>query len=122
MEPLQFVYWLQGFMELADVKKLNEKQVQVLKDHIALVLTKKTPDYEKASYPDEPKQARWIDPKLTCTTTPGFIPSSPDYTQVPHFIPQFQVADEFRRANGQRLLSDVQEFNPPWPNGTIASC
>ena len=45
MTPEQFVYWLQGFMEMAEPKNLSEKQVQMIKDHLAQVFTKKTPDY-----------------------------------------------------------------------------
>lgn len=42
-----FVTWLHGFMELANPKTLDEKQVQIIKDHLALVFTKVTPDREK---------------------------------------------------------------------------
>jgi hypothetical protein len=44
MSPEQFVYWLQGFMEIANPATLDQKQVQVIKDHISLVLKKETPD------------------------------------------------------------------------------
>lgn len=44
MTPEQFIYWLQGFMEVADPKSMDEKQLQVVKDHIALVLKKETPN------------------------------------------------------------------------------
>lgn len=44
MTPEQFIYWLNGFMEIADPKTMDEKQVQILKDHIALVLKKETPN------------------------------------------------------------------------------
>lgn len=43
MDSLNFIYWLQGFMEVADPKEITEEQVQVIKDHIGLVLDKKTP-------------------------------------------------------------------------------
>jgi hypothetical protein len=43
MTPEQFVYWLQGALEIMDPKQLDEKQIQVIKDHIALVLKKETP-------------------------------------------------------------------------------
>lgn len=43
MTPEQFVYWLQGFLEVQDPKTLDERQTQILKDHMALVLTKETP-------------------------------------------------------------------------------
>ena len=45
MTQENFVYWLNGFLEISDAKKLNEKQVQIIKDHLALVFEKVTPDY-----------------------------------------------------------------------------
>jgi len=45
MNAENFVYWLQGFLELReDDKPLSPKQVQIIKDHLALVFTKVTPD------------------------------------------------------------------------------
>lgn len=46
MTPENFVYWLQGMLEIGDVKKLNKEQVNIIKDHIKLVLTKVTPVYQ----------------------------------------------------------------------------
>ena len=46
MTPENFMYWLQGFFELQtseNAKTLNEKQVQIIKEHMALVITKVTP-------------------------------------------------------------------------------
>jgi len=56
MTPENFVYWLQGYFEINDaagisttsvtlgtLKYLNEKQLQVIRDHLKLVLEKKTP-------------------------------------------------------------------------------
>lgn len=43
MDSLNFVYWLQGFLELSGAQTLDERQVAILKDHIALVLNKSTP-------------------------------------------------------------------------------
>lgn len=42
MTPENFVYWLQGLLELGSPKKLNEAQVRMIKEHIALVLRKET--------------------------------------------------------------------------------
>lgn len=47
MTAEQFTYWLQGFMETADPKTIDEKQTQIIKDHLALVFNKVTPDYAK---------------------------------------------------------------------------
>ncbi len=49
MDSTQFVFWLQGFFELSDSKTLSEKQVQVIKDHLALFLNKVTPDRNNVS-------------------------------------------------------------------------
>lgn len=43
MTPENFIYWLQGKLEIGNTKTLNEEEVQVIKDHIALVLKKETP-------------------------------------------------------------------------------
>ena len=44
MNSTEFTYWLQGFFEISDAKKLDEKQVQVIKDHLNLVFNKVTPN------------------------------------------------------------------------------
>lgn len=47
MNAQEFAYWLQGYFELNESNKLSEKQVQIIKDHLALTLTKVTPDRSK---------------------------------------------------------------------------
>lgn len=42
MTPEQFVFWLQGFIEMADPKTLTEAQTAMLKEHLGLVFNKKT--------------------------------------------------------------------------------
>jgi hypothetical protein len=44
MTPEQFTYWLQGFMEISNPTTLDEIQTQIIKDHLALVFNKQTPD------------------------------------------------------------------------------
>ena len=44
MEATDFCYWLQGFFELSEDKKLTPKQVEIIKDHLQLVFNKVTPD------------------------------------------------------------------------------
>ena len=39
-----FTYWLKGFFELENPKKLNEKQTLIIKDHLDLVFDKVTPN------------------------------------------------------------------------------
>lgn len=51
MTSRDFVFWLQGFFELENPKELSEKQVEVIKNHIALVFK-----YEiDPSYTSDPK-------------------------------------------------------------------
>ena len=43
MTPENFVYWLQGFLEIQGPDSINQQQVEIIKDHVALVLKKETP-------------------------------------------------------------------------------
>lgn len=45
MRPENFVYWLQGYVELSGEHPPTEQQWQQIKDHLKLVFDKKTPDY-----------------------------------------------------------------------------
>lgn len=45
MTGQEFAYWLQGFFELTEGNKITSKQVKIIKDHLALVFTKVTPDH-----------------------------------------------------------------------------
>lgn len=73
MTPENFVYWLQGMLELGDFKKLNKEQVNIIKDHIKLVLNKVTPDRKAGAYMPHP----W-------TVTPtNFSSMSVDYCGTP---------------------------------------
>jgi len=44
MTPENFVYWLQGYLELSEDRDISSTQVQIIKDHVALVLRKQTPN------------------------------------------------------------------------------
>jgi len=44
MTPENFIYWLNGFFEISGCKNMSDNQVQIIKDHLKLVLQKKTPD------------------------------------------------------------------------------
>jgi hypothetical protein len=79
----QFLYWLQGFMEVANPKTLNESQVQIIRDHLNLVFDKKTPIVYPEKSPTSPNLGHpiWeIDPNyyrpicssnVNTTTTAG---------------------------------------------------
>ena len=42
MNPRDFVYWLQGFLEIQDPKNISEEQITIIKQHMNLVLTNVT--------------------------------------------------------------------------------
>lgn len=43
MTPEQFVYWLQGFLELSSASRMEEYQIKMIRDHLATVFHKVTP-------------------------------------------------------------------------------
>lgn len=43
MEPLNFIYWLQGYLELQHPSRIDTKQIRIIQDHLELVLKKETP-------------------------------------------------------------------------------
>jgi hypothetical protein len=47
MTQEQFVYWLQGYMEIANPLMLNMRETRIIKDHLALVFDKETPEREE---------------------------------------------------------------------------
>lgn len=56
MTPENFAYWLKGFIEISETKTLNEKQTQIIKDHLDLVFNKVTPTYDTISETQENKE------------------------------------------------------------------
>lgn len=43
----QFAIWLHGFLEISNAEEINKEQTQIIKDHLALLFEKKTPDRSK---------------------------------------------------------------------------
>ena len=46
MEQETFIVWLKGYVDLAEPTEVNEREWQIIKDHLQLVFTKVTPSYE----------------------------------------------------------------------------
>lgn len=51
MTPDQFAFWLQGYFELSDSNNLTGPQVKMIKEHLALTLTKVTPQLTELKEP-----------------------------------------------------------------------
>lgn len=45
MTERDFIYWLQGFLELSNASSMTPEQIKMIKDHLALVMNKATPFY-----------------------------------------------------------------------------
>ena len=87
MDSTAFTYWLQGFFEISDAKKLDEKQVQIIKDHLALVFNKVTPNRNEGQKQDLPQgiTLEGVDfraPGLYCSTSTASSGINPDLTRV----------------------------------------
>ena len=44
MTAEQFVYWLQGFLEITDPDRISPRETRIIKDHLKLVFDKQIPD------------------------------------------------------------------------------
>lgn len=55
MTERDFIYWLNGYLELSDAKTLTAEQVKCVKDHLKLVLKKETPAYRLTHNPTNDK-------------------------------------------------------------------
>lgn len=78
MTPRDFVYWLQGYLELENPASLNAEQTQIVKDHLKLVFDKQTPEYHTPTMVnahDFPISCGVNDPAYSNAQYPVFIPS-----------------------------------------------
>lgn len=73
MTPEQFTYWLQGFIEINDPKTIGEKETQIIKDHLATVFNKVTPNYKpndtgiwRGPYVSPPQPDWFSKPTIIC--------------------------------------------------------
>jgi len=62
MTQEQFIYWLQGFMELSS-EPLTKRE-QMIKDHLKTIFHKVTPNYEPLTTPPNYDPQRFNPPPL----------------------------------------------------------
>jgi len=44
MTEREFIYWLQGFLEISNPNSITTEQLTIIKNHLKLVMTKVTPE------------------------------------------------------------------------------
>lgn len=64
MTAEQFTMWLHGYLEISGATKLEEKELQVVKDHLEKFFVKVTPD-RVVTY--TPPGTTMLDPLKDCT-------------------------------------------------------
>jgi hypothetical protein len=90
MTAEQFVYWLQGFMEINDPGYISKSETRVIKDHLALVFDKQTPAQEITTIPVPtttpvavPNKSPIV-PNIICDTTEPTLPTPIDINSLKH--------------------------------------
>lgn len=68
MNERDFAYWLKGFFELTKTKRLNARQIQMIKEHLDLVFTKIT----ETSYEIKTEPYKITYPQVVMPSTPAF--------------------------------------------------
>lgn len=61
MQDRDFIYWLQGYLELSEANiGLTLRQVEIIKDHIALVMKKETPPRQQLDFYERLRQSQGV--------------------------------------------------------------
>lgn len=82
MSPESFTYWLQGYFEISDSNNLSPQQVQIIRDHLALVFEKVTPDRK-----DDNLGWQVLDTRFTGVSTNPLCGQEIDWTKLPQMKP-----------------------------------
>lgn len=78
----QFAIWLHGYLEISNAETIDKNQTQIIKDHLALLFEKKTPDRGKKKEVDPLENLKeavkeWEKNKLKDTEYPPYPPYPP---------------------------------------------
>jgi hypothetical protein len=125
MTAEQFVYWLQGYLEIDNPDNIPLNQTKIIKDHLKLVFDKQTPDRTftppLAPMPITPYPT-WQDPnpfKVTCETSPytdsGENPMKQIYCS--HAVPQHMTGPKEEDTVGPNSLKVINEEKKKFRGG-----
>lgn len=71
MTEKEFVIWLHGYLEIENPKSINEKQTQVIKDHLDTFFKKVTPD-RSSTVSDKHTTSIVVDEGTDATSKKGY--------------------------------------------------
>lgn len=92
----QFAIWLHGFLEISNAETINKQQTQIIKDHLALLFEKKTPDRQKKEETDIEriqKHIKRLQEEMEKNRIDNDDYSSPPYEPIP--MPSYPKWDEW---------------------------
>ena len=78
----QFAIWLHGFLEISNAEEINKEQTQIIKDHLALLFEKKTPDRSKKKEEDSLEHLKKLAEEIEKRR-----PKDTEYPEYPPFAP-----------------------------------
>ena len=114
----QFAIWLHGFLEISNAETINEQQTQIIKDHLALLFEKKTPDRSKKKEDDSFEQLKklekeWEKRRPKDTEYPKYPPYAPmPMPTYPDFNPHKIICSDGTAAPLPELGTSVSDSNP----------
>lgn len=114
----QFAIWLHGFLEISSAEEINKEQTQIIKDHLALLFEKKTPDRIKKKEEDaldslKKLEKEWEKRRPKDTEYPKYPPFAPmPMPTYPDFNPHKIICSDGTAAPLPELGTSVSDSNP----------
>jgi len=114
----QFAIWLHGFLEISNAETINEQQTQIIKDHLALLFEKKTPDRSKKKEDNSlehlKKLAEEIEKRRPKDIEYPKYPPYPPYAPMPIYpeLPPKIICSDSTGSPPPELGTSISDSNP----------
>ena len=114
----QFAIWLHGFLEISNAEEINKEQTQIIKDHLALLFEKKTPDRSKKKEEDSLEHFKklaeeWEKRHPKDIDYPKYPPFAPmPMPTYPGFDPHKIICSDGTGSPPPELGDSVSDLNP----------
>ena len=112
----QFAIWLHGFLEISNAETINKQQTQIIKDHLALLFEKKTPDRKEKKEDDSLEHLKKLAVEIEKRRAkdaeyPKYPPYAPMPTY-PEFNPHKIICSDITGSPPPELGTSVSDLNP----------